>query len=356
MSSEKMSKNIMRPGEKDPDERTKRVGLSAIYGNDIIKKQLEEDIQYSHIRQAYMLSGEKGLGKKTLVQNFLLTLFCLDKDDATLEPCLKCPECKKILSGNHPDIIFLEHEQGKSIGVDKVRTVVQDTISIRPLSSAYKVYVIADAQLLTLQAQNALLKVLEEPPAYAVFILITDDETRLLETIRSRVTRLQMKPLADSMVRSYLDEYLDARDERSEIAVAFARGNLGRAISLYRDETFSEWYFRLMKIVKNIYEMNPASLRIEVVKLINACPNLSEALDLLELWYRDLMLYMVTKDMNGLVFFSESKTFRFMASRGSALGAQEIMNRIQIARERLSANVNAELTMELLFLSIKETR
>lgn len=343
-------------GMSEFDQLSKQDELRGVYGNELIKKQLSENIREGKVHQAYMLTGEKGLGKKTLTKNFLLELYCQHPDKNTGQPCLKCPECKKILSFNHPDVITVTHAKGKSIGVGEIRLKVQETVDIRPLESGYKVYVIPDAQLLTVQAQNALLKVLEEPPKYVVFILITDDETKLLDTIRSRVVKIQMKPLTDSLVRQYLVEVLNARDEKTEICVAFARGNLGKAIWLYQDEAFSDWYQRLMKIIKNVSKWNPTDIRIEVNKLVNTCSDLNEALDLMELWYRDLMLYMVTKDMNGLVFYGESKTFRAMASRGNTLGVQEIMNRIQTARERLSANVSPELTMELLFLGIKETK
>lgn len=331
-------------------------GLSAVCGNERVIEEIRQNLNSKQIRQAYMFTGQKGLGKKTLTKGFLLELFCKNRDKYTGDPCLKCPECKKILSQNHPDVILIKQEKGKSIGVDEIRVNVQDTVDIRPLDGNHKVYVILDAQLMTNQAQNALLKVLEEPPNYAIFILITDDETRILETVRSRVTKLQMKPLADSMVRGYLAQILNASDEKAEICVAFARGNLGRAIALYQDETFSEWYQRLMKIIKSLQQMSPATLRMEIAKLIASCPNLNEALELLELWYRDLMLYMVTKDMNGLVFYGESKTFMTMASSGSTPGVQRIMSKIQQARERLSANVNPDLTLELMFLAIKETR
>lgn len=335
--------------------RSPASGLSAVYGNELAKKELEESIHSDKLREAYMFVGEKGLGKKTLAKNFLLMLFCSDPDEIK-RPCLKCPECKKILSGNHPDVITIRCEKGRSIGVDEIRLKIQETVDISPQESGYKVYLILDGELLTIQAQNALLKVLEEPPAYVIFILITDDEGKILDTVRSRVTKIQMKPLPDSVIERYFEEFYHASDEKVAISVAFARGNLGRAISLYQDETFGDWYQRLIKIIKNVKEMTPGAIRMEVNKLIASCPDLNEALDLMELWFRDLMLYMVTKDMNGLVFYGESKSFRAMASRGSTLGVQNIMTRIQTARERLNANVNKELTMELLFLAIKESR
>lgn len=329
-------------------------GFATVYGNELIKEQLKSGIDAGKIRHAYMLTGEKGIGKKTMTEAFLLELFCSDRDGETGEPCLKCPECKKILSGNHPDIIYVSHEKDTSIGVDEIREQIMDTVDIRPYSSAYKVYVIPDAEKLTVQAQNALLKTLEEPPEYVVIILLASDEKQLLDTIRSRVIIEKMKPLTDSTIRDYMTGCLGAEGEKLEICVAFSRGNLGRAIELYQSETFSDWYQRLMKIVKNIKAMDTVDMRIEIAKLKSACPDLLEALDLLELWYRDVMMYMVTKDMNGLVFYGEAKALMATASISSYNGVQEIMNRIQVCRERLNANVSPELSLELLFLTMKE--
>ena len=109
-----------------------------------------------------------------------------------------------------------------------------------------------------------------------------------------------------------------------------------------------------MKITRNIKNMDSVDIRIEIAKLRNSCPDIYEALDLLELWYRDLTMYMVTKDMNGLVFYGEAKALMAMASVSSYNGVQEIMNRIQVCRDRLNANVNPELSLELLFLTMKE--
>ncbi len=329
-------------------------GFADVYGNELIKEQFKNSIRDDRIRHAYMLTGEKGSGKRTMTEAFLLELFCKAKDPETDEPCMRCSECKKIISGNHPDIIYVAHEKEKTISVDDIRGQVTDTVMIKPYSSKYKVYVIPESEKMSIQAQNALLKTLEEPPEYVIIILLAADDKQLLDTIRSRVTVEKMKPLTDSVIRSYMKRELNADGERLDICVAFSRGNLGRAAELYQSEVFSDWYQRLMMIVKSIKRMNSVDMRIEIAKLKETCPDLSDALDMLELWYRDLTMYMVTKDMNELIFKGEAKALMSAASASSYNGVQEIMSRIQVCRDRLKANVNPELSLELLFLTMKE--
>ena len=324
-----------------------------IIGNELIKDQLKSAIRTDRLQHAYLLTGDTGMGKKSMAEAFVLELFCTSKE-ADGSPCLRCPECKKILSGNHPDVIRVTHEKPASIGVDDIRLQIADTVDIRPFEGRYKVYIIPDAQLMTQQAQNALLKTLEEPPSYVIILLLASDDRMLLDTIRSRAVRMRLKPLTDSAVRTYLEEHFRVDDEKARICIAFARGNVGKASELYQSEVFSVWYQRLMKIVRGIKNMSSTDILIEISRLRNDCPDLLEALDLLELWYRDLMMYMITRDLNGLAFSGERKTLMEMASISSYTRVQEIMESIETCRKRLLANVNPDLSLELLFLTMKE--
>jgi len=328
-------------------------GFKGIIGNDLIKEQLKTAIRTKAIRHAYMLTGDKGMGKKTMTEAFLLELFCEETDESK-RPCLSCPECKKILSGNHPDVIYINHEKPGSISVDEIREQLMDTAQIKPYEGKYKVYVIPEADKMTIQAQNAVLKTLEEPPAHVIILLLVNDDRKLLDTVRSRVIKENLRPLTDTAVREYLVENFGASGELLDICVAFSKGNLGRAIALYESKTFSDWYQRLMKILRNLRGMDSTELRVELGKLQSECPDLTEALDLLELWYRDLTMFMVTKDLNAVVFKGERKALMNMASVSSYNGVQDAMEAIDICRDRLRANVNPELSLELLFLRMKE--
>lgn len=133
-----------------------------------------------------------------------------------------CHSCKQVLGGNHPDLIYVTHSKPGSIGVDDIREQINDTIMIRPYSSYYKIYIVDEAEKMTVQAQNALLKTMEEPPSYAVIILITTNQEEFLPTILSRCVQLKLKPLKDFTVKSYLTEHLDIPEKEAEICAAFA--------------------------------------------------------------------------------------------------------------------------------------
>ena len=328
-------------------------GFNKIIGNELIKNQLKSAIRTGSIRHSYMLVGEKGMGKKTMAEAFLLELFCKEEDESK-RPCLTCPECKKILSNNHPDVIYITHEKPAVISVDEVREQLIDTIDIRPYEGGYKVYVIPEADKMTLQAQNAILKTLEEPPEYAVILLLVNDDRKLLDTVRSRVIRENLRPLTDKVIKEYLSERLHKSSDMTDICVAFSKGNLGRAIELCESESFTEWYQRIMKILKNLGKMDSTDMHIELSKLLTECPDINEALDLLELWYRDLTMFTVTKDINSLVFKGERKALMNAASLSSYDGIQRIFAAIEKCRQRIAANVSPELALELLLLSMKE--
>lgn len=328
-------------------------GFNKIIGNELIKNQLKSAIRTGSIRHSYMLVGEKGMGKKTMAEAFLLELFCKEEDESK-RPCLTCPECKKILSNNHPDVIYITHEKPAAISVDEVREQLIDTIDIKPYEGGYKVYVIPEADKMTIQAQNAILKTLEEPPEYAVILLLVNDDRKLLDTVRSRVIRENLRPLTDKVIKEYLSERLHKSSDMTDICVAFSKGNLGRAIELCESESFTEWYQRIMKILKNLGKMDSTDMHIELSKLLTECPDINEALDLLELWYRDLTMFTVTKDINSLVFKGERKALMNAASLSSYDGIQRIFAAIEKCRQRIAANVSPELALELLLLSMKE--
>ena len=160
---------------------------------------------------------------------------------------------------------------------------------------------------MTVQAQNALLKTMEEPPSYAVIILITTNQEAFLPTILSMCVQLKLKPLKDFTVKSYLTEHLDIPEKEAESCAAFARGNLGKAIHLASSDEFKELFQKVMNIVKNVRSMDIAVLLdcIREIKEMNF--DIEEVLDLMQLWYRDVLMFKVTKDMNLLIFKDEYK-------------------------------------------------
>lgn len=326
-----------------------------IFKDILVHEQIKEHFQNAaatgKVSHAYILSGEAGMGKKTLANAFAMTLLC---EEEGKEPCMHCHACKQVLSGNHPDLIYVTHEKPASMGVDDIREQINDTIMVRPYSSQYKIYIVDEAQKMTVQAQNALLKTIEEPPAYAVIMLLTTNPDAFLQTILSRCVQLKLKPLKDSVVKGYLEDKLQVKDVQAEIYSAFARGNLGKAIHLAQSEDFKMMYEEILRLLKEIKDMDISQLLDVIRKLKDDNTDIKECLDFMQMWYRDILMYKTTKDLNLLIFKDEFSAVKKAASLSSYEGLERILEAIDKARVRLDANVNMELVMELLLLTMKE--
>ena len=172
-----------------------------IIGQEQLKEHFQNALSTKKISHAYIINGESKAGKEFIANIFAMALQC---EKGGTQPCQECHSCKQALSGNQPDIIHVTHEKPNTISVDDIRSRINNDVGIKPYSSPYKIYIMNEAEKMTVQAQNAILKTLEEPPEYAVIILLTTNVNSLLPTILSRCVVLNMKPVADNQVRKYL--------------------------------------------------------------------------------------------------------------------------------------------------------
>ena len=322
-----------------------------VVGHKDILKYISSAVENNRVSHAYILNGERGSGKKMLANLFAMTLLCETGDN---EPCGKCHSCKQAESGNHPDIIRVTHEKPNSISVDDIRTQVNNTVDIKPYQGPYKVYVIPQADMMTPQAQNAILKTIEEPPSYAVFLLLTENAETLLPTINSRCVMLKLRNIKDTLIKKYLMENLEIPDYKADMCTAFAQGNMGRAIMLANSDHFNEIREEAVQLLKHISEMElneivAAVKNISVYKL-----EITDYLDIIMIWYRDVLLYKATKEIDKVVFKDQLQSIKEQARKSSYEGIELILESLEKAKARLKANVNFDLVMELLFLTIKE--
>ena len=322
-----------------------------VVGHKDILKYISSAVENNRVSHAYILNGERGSGKKMLANLFAMTLLCETGDN---EPCGKCHSCKQAESGNHPDIIRVTHEKPNSISVDDIRTQVNNTVDIKPYQGPYKVYIIPQADMMTPQAQNAILKTIEEPPSYAVFLLLTENAETLLPTINSRCVMLKLRNIKDTLIKKYLMENLEIPDYKADMCTAFAQGNMGRAIMLANSDHFTEIREEEVKLLKHISEMElneivAAVKNISVYKL-----EITDYLDIIMIWYRDVLLYKATKEIDKVVFKDQLQSIKEQARKSSYEGIELILESLEKAKARLKANVNFDLVMELLFLTIKE--
>lgn len=326
-------------------------GFQDIIGQEQIKEHLQNALSTNKVSHAYIINGEKSSGKEFIAKVFSMALQC-EREGS--EPCQECHSCKQALSGNHPDIIHVTHEKPNSISVDDIRGQVNNDVAIKPYSGPYKVYIITEAEKMTPQAQNAILKTLEEPPAYAVLLLLTGNVDALLPTILSRCVVLNMKPVADELVKKYLMEQLQVPDYKAEVCVAFARGNVGKAKALASSEDFENVKAEALSLLKYIRDMELHEIIAAVKKITEYKLEINDYLDICAIWYRDVLLFKATNDVNHLVFREEIQTIRKTAQRSSYEGIETVIEALEKAKKRLDANVSFELTMELLMLTIQE--
>lgn len=322
-----------------------------IIGHEQIKEHLQNAIRLDKVSHAYILHGEAGAGKKTLAKTFAMSLQCEKKD---IEPCLECHSCKQFVNNNQPDVIWVTHDKPKSIGVEDIRNKLNGDIMVKPYSSAYKIYIIDESEKLTVQAQNALLKTIEEPPAYAVIILLTTNTSLFLPTILSRCITLNLKPIKDALIRNYLMEHIQVPDYQAAISVAFAQGNVGKAIKLATSDDFNQIKEDALKIVKNVDELETYELIDSIKKINDYKSEIEDYLDIIMIWYRDVLLFKATSDANTLLFREDINYIRKSANHSSYEGIDVIIGAIEQAKTRLRANVNFDLVMELLLFTMKE--
>ena len=326
-------------------------GFHDIIGQQQIKEHLQNALSTGKVSHAYIINGEKSSGKEFIAKVFAMTLQC---EKGAAEPCQECHSCHQALSGNHPDIIFVTHEKPNSVSVDDIRTQINGDVSIKPYSRPYKVYIVNEAEKMTVQAQNAILKTLEEPPEYAVILILTTNVEALLPTILSRCVVLNMKPVPDHKVKKYLMEELQIPDYKANICVAFARGNIGKAKMLAASEEFEKVKEEAVTLVKYINDMDISEVVKAIKKISEYQFDVTDYLDILSVWYRDALLFKATKDANSLIFKNEIQYIRKVADRSTYEGIETIVKALQQAKRRLEANVNFDLTMELLLLTIQE--
>lgn len=325
--------------------------FSDIIGQDMIKEHMINALEHDQISHAYIINGERYAGKEFIANVFAMALQC-EEDGA--EPCNECHSCKQALGKNQPDIIYVTHEKINTISVDDIRKQVGATIAIKPYASKHKVYIISESEKMNDNAQNALLKTLEEPPAYAVFLLLTDNVSALLPTIQSRCVTLNMRPVADKLVKKFLMEEEQIPDYRAEICAAFARGNIGKAKILARSEEFDKIKTDAIAMLKHIHEMDISELAQTIKQMNEYKLEINDFLDILSVWYRDALIFKATSDANNLIFRDEFQNIKRTASRSTYEGIENILEALDTAKKRVSANVEFNLTMELLLLSIKE--
>lgn len=322
-----------------------------IIGHEDIVKHFKSSMELGKISHAYILNGEKGSGKKTVATVVAKTLLC---ETGLPDPCGKCKSCLQVDSGNQPDLIWVNHEKPNVISVDEIRTQIINDIDLKPYSSKYKIYIVPDSQLMNPQAQNALLKTLEEPPEYAVIMLLTNNVDTFLPTILSRCIVLNFKPVDPLQVMEYLVNQMSVDQAKARFCTDFAQGNLGKAARLALSPDYNEIKEDSVRLLRRIQEMEIDEI-IEAVRNIGKYKlDITDYIDIMTMWFRDILMVKISNSPNKIIFKDEFSIMKKQGSKTSYEGIENILEAMDKLKVRLEANVNFDIAMELMLLTVKE--
>lgn len=316
----------------------------------LASKIITNSMEKGRVSHAYLLQGERGTGKEEIARLMAKSLFCTAMQG--IEPCNECNNCKRISSGNHPDVHWIEPE-GLSITKEQVNHL-QKEFSYSGMESNKKVYVIKDADTMTVNAANSLLKFLEEPSKQTTAMMLTENSGSIIPTIRSRCQVIDMQPLNPVHFQQQL--IAEGMKESDAILMSALTNSLDDAFERVRDEWFAEARTRMLQLVEmlaarseNVY----LYLHSHWLTHLKDRKQQDQGLDLLLLAMRDVLYYHIGNEANMIIFKSgdallEKSTMAFSQERLS-----DILNLILEAKRKIKQNVQPTLVMEQLVLQIQ---
>lgn len=346
----------------------------SIIGHERAVRMLRRSIQSQRVGHAYLFTGPEGIGKRTLALAFAMSLNCQAKSSlgqsAPDLPCGLCPSCSRIAHGNHPDLAEVNLEiqarllgdassknksgPSKELKIDTIRDTLSQ-VGLRPYSARWKVYIIGDAERLSEEASNCLLKTLEEPPGHAVLILLASDRDAVLPTISSRCIQIPLLPLPAGQIASGLSDRWAASPEQAERLAAIAGGRMGYAVKMLQDRQSLQTRSKALgevALLSGATISDRISAAARYAKLFtDARAELYEMLAIWESWWRDVLV--VKAGAPELALNADQLTALLStASRASVEKASNALKLIQRTRQELQENVNPRLALEALALGL----
>lgn len=338
------------------------VRFDNIIGQEMAAAHLQNALRTGQISQAYIFSGEPGTGKMDLAMAFAAALQCTDRqeENGRVEPCGKCHSCLQMAGANHPDVITVTNAlvgaetKTDTVGVKAARFIQKDVV-IKPYEGPYKIYIIPDADKMNQQAQNALLKTLEEPPSYAILLLLSVSTAAFLPTVLSRCVTLRLQPVPEGeLLKALSAEGIDG--ERALIAAKLSHGNPGRCMTLAHDQDLEQFRRDVAAFMKRM----PKVTSFDVVQYAeNLAPkkgvsHTDDFLDIGRSWFRDLLVWKSTKKADNLIFADEVQYISTAADQISYRSMSMIEEAFEEAARRRKARGNEAQLLEVLMLKIRD--
>lgn len=312
----------------------------------MLLKSLKED----KVSPSYIFVGNEGVGKKFTAVEFAKTINCLNINN-NLEACEICDVCNKINKKCCPDLKIIEPIKG-SIKIEQIRELRRE-IDLKPFEYRKKIYIIDKAEEMTIEASNCLLKTIEEPPDYAIIILICINTDSILPTIISRCQLIKFRLIDSSKIRKILLNKINLEESKAELVSKLAQGSIGKAYNLISDK---EYFNRREKLLDYLIKVLPgkydSNFFINIEKILTDINNMEEILEIILLWYRDIL---IVKELGNKEYIVNSDKLEILNEKSRVYSQKmliDILDYIEQIQEFMKKNINKRLVSERLYLKM----
>lgn len=340
------------------EEDMSGIGFDAVIGQEQAVSHLQNALHTGRLSQAYLIHGEKGAGKTALATALAAALMCEHPAEkgGRIEPCGVCHSCLQVRARSHPDVIWVDNERAGAVtktatlGVSVAR-FIQSDVGIKPYQGDHKLYIVPNADTMSQQAQNALLKTLEEPPAYAVLMLLTDNPAAFLPTVLSRCVTIQLHPAPEKDLLRMLEEK-GVTGPEALTAVRLSHGNPGRCRDLLQEDR-KRFRQEVTELLRGLKEADSHRITVFAQGLAENKAYMDDFLDFGQSWYRDLLVMKSTETADSLIFREEIPYIRSVAMTLSYQGLQQSLDAFDEAQRRRRSKENEAQIAQLLLLKLR---
>lgn len=326
--------------------------FNAVAGHERIIKSLRESIKNDMTSHAYIFCGNKGSGRNLTAGAFAKTANCLSPINGNA--CGKCPSCIQFESSNNPDVFYVKATKTISISVDDIREQIVNEVKIKPYSYKRKIFIIDKADTMTSQAQNALLKTLEEPPKYVLIILIAENTENFLPTVLSRCVMMKFSPISVNLIKNYLINNCAMNENDAAFYAEYSVGSIGEALRLSGDENFYQMRNDIISCLDRLDTMDFVSAML-MAKEMEKYKAYSELFDIMYMFYRDVFCMRLFKDDRYVI---QKDKIGLIEKKAKNLNEQTIAKRLDFImdiKKKIRQNTAFRLSMEVLFMNLKES-
>lgn len=323
--------------------------FSHIVGNQDAKTYFKKAVQNKHLAHSYIFEGPHGVGKNTFAVELAKFVLCENKEGD--RPCNECTSCHLINAGNHPDVIQIEKDT-KVTKIDNIRENLVREMDIKPYRSDYKFIIIKSADSINIQGQNAILKTIEEPPAYGIILLVCENIASLLPTIKSRCIMVRFNPITDEEMKNYLSKE-GITGVHQEIYTHLAGGSIGAAKEMINNENYMILRRESIEFLERLQKGKVIELYDLVKEITDRKEDLEQILNFWLLWYRDLLIVKLT-DNHSLYYEDYKGQLLDMSSKLTYNKLSQNLKFIKTALLDIKQNIYSTFVIENLLLQLKE--